>query len=179
MTKVINLSLTEKSIDHAIQEVKEYRKWIETKTQELVTELGKIGVDIASLKFEKAIVSGKNDVKCSLRNKGKNKVAVVATGKATLFIEFGTGVRWADDHPDKPAGLLGRGEYGKGKGKNPGGWDYVGTEEDQGTGGIFKHSARNGLNVYHTYGDPANKPMYETERELQEQFEDIARRVFQ
>ena len=178
MTKVINLSLNRESIEKAIQEVNDYRKWLDLKTQELITELGNLGVQVASLKFESAITSGYNDVKCEIKQEGKHQVAVVATGKATLFIEFGTGVRTLDNHPDKPLGLAGRGEYGKGKGKNPKGWDYVGTDKDKGNNAVFKHSARNGLNIYHTYGDPANKPMYKTVRELEEQFVDVARRVF-
>ena len=178
MTKVINLSLTQESINKAIQEVNDYRKWIDLKTQELVTELGNIGVQVASLKFKGALISGKNDVECRIEPKGKNQVAVMAVGEATLFIEFGTGVIYPDDHPDKPIGLAGRGEYGKKKGKNPKGWDYVGTDEDQGNNAVYKHSARNGLNVYHTYGDPATKPMYKTVRKLEEQFVAIAWRVF-
>lgn len=182
---VIHIKLTPKSIDKAIKEVEEKKKWLDEKTQELVKLLGEEGVRTASLKFSEAIYAGYNNVECKIEDRGENKVAVIAFSQgeidednAVLFIEFGTGVVYPDNHPEKPEGLLGRGEYGSGHGKNPEGWDYTGTAAYQGSAD-FKHSTNiDGLNVYHTKGNPANMCMYKTVRELEEDFTKIARRVF-
>ena len=42
----------------------------------------------------------------------KNKIAVVAVGSATLFIEFGTGVKYPDNHPEAAEHGMIRGGYG-------------------------------------------------------------------
>lgn len=97
----------------------------------------------------------------------------MAVGKAVLFIEFGTGVTYPDDHPE--AGELGmkRGEYGQGHGKQQS-WGYYG---EPGTNGVLKEK-KNGGFVVITHGNPANMPMYETVKELQDRLTEIAKEVF-
>ena len=78
-----------------------------------------------------------------------------------------------DDHPE--AGELGmkRGEYGQGHGKQHS-WGYYG---DPGTNGVLKEK-KNGGFVVITHGNPANMPMYETVKELQDRLTEIAKEVF-
>jgi hypothetical protein len=172
--RVIKVQLNEKSIDKAIQALKDYKKWLLEKTQEFVKALGEEGVEIASVKFANAQYDGTNDVSCQVEDRGQNKIAVMAIGGATLFIEFGTGVRYPDTHPEAAENGMVRGEYGYKLGRLANGWRYSG---DPGTNGEIITEGKH-AGMVHTYGNPANMSMYLTVRELEDKFEEIARRVY-
>lgn len=172
--KVVQMTLTAQSIQKAIDATKEFKKWLEDKSKEFLKALGDEGVEIASAKFGEAIYDGTNDVSCHVEERDDTKVAVMAVGGATLFIEFGTGVRYPDDHPEAAKNGMVRGTYGYGLGKLKGGWRYEG---DPGTNGQIITEGKHAGEV-HTYGNPANMCMYLTVRELEDKFEEIARRVF-
>ena len=172
--RVIKVSLNEQSIDRAIKELDNYKKWFVDKTKEFLKALADEGVQIASAKFAKAVYDGTNDVSCSVEERGENKIAVVAVGSATLFIEFGTGVKYPDNHPEAAEHGMIRGGYGYRLGRLEKGWRYTG---DPGSNGEVITEGKHAGQV-HTYGNPANMCMYQTVRELQEKFEEIARRVY-
>lgn len=172
--KIIKIRLNEKSIDQAIKELNSYKEWLLKKTKDFLVALAAEGVEIASAKFANAVYDGTNDVSCSVEEKGENKVAVVAVGGATLFIEFGTGVKYPDNHPEAGEHGMVRGEYGYKLGRLEKGWRYSG---DPGTNGEVITEGKHAGEV-HTYGNPANMSMYQTIRELEEKFEEIARRVY-
>lgn len=172
--RVIKLELNERSITEAINQVKEYQKWLTEKTQEFLKALADEGVQIASAKFANAVYDGTNDVSCRVEQRGENKIAVVAVGGATLFIEFGTGVRYPNNHPEAGINGMTRGGYGYGLGKLKNGWRYSG---DPGTNGEVITEGKHAGEV-HTYGNLANMSMYLTVRELADKFEEIARRVY-
>lgn len=172
--RVIKVSLTEDGIDQAIQELKRYKKWLRERTQKFLEALAEEGLQIASAKFAEATYDGTNDVSCSIEERGESKVAVVALGSAVLFIEFGTGIKYPDDHPEAGKHGMTRGQYGYGLGKLQNGWRYSG---DPGTNGEVITSGKHAGEV-HTYGNPANMSMYQTMRELEVKFEEIARRVY-
>ena len=125
-------------------------------------------------KFQSATYDGTNDVSVSVESRGENKAAVVAIGSSVLFIEFGTGVKYPDSHPE--AGKFGfeHGGYGHHLGRLEKGWRYQG---DPGTNGEMIATGKHAGEI-HTYGNPANMSMYYTVRELEEKFEEIARRVY-
>lgn len=173
MKKVIKLKLNEHDIDNAVKELKAWEQWLQQKTKEFVKALGEEGVQLTSAKFASAAYDGTNDVSCEMEQRGETTVAVMAIGGAVLFIEFGTGVTYPDNHPAKPAGILGRGEYGYGLGKLKT-WRYTG---DPGTNGEVITSGKHAGEV-RTHGNPANMSMYLSIRELEEKFEEIARRVY-
>lgn len=170
MKKII-LKLSESSINNAIREVEALQKRIENGTKELLREMAEMGCQVAQVNFGKAMYDGTNDVTCHIETRSDTLVAVVATGEATLFIEFGTGILWPDTHPENQ---FARGEYGYGLGKMAGGWYYDG---DPGTDGEVIASGKHAGKV-HTYGNPANACLYLSVRELEREFESIARRVF-
>lgn len=172
--RVIKLELNERSITEAISEVNAYKKYLQDKTNELLKALADEGMQIVSVKFANAVYDGTNDVTCQVEQRGENKVAVVAVGGATLFIEFGTGVRYPDNHPEAGTNGMTRGGYGYGLGKLKNGWRYTG---DPGTNGEVITEGKHAGEV-HTYGNPANMSMYLTVRELKDKFEEIVRRVF-
>lgn len=174
MKKVIHVELNSSSIDHAIRELQNYKKWILEKTQEFLKALGEEGVQISSVKFSEAEYDGTNDVSCMVEERDSTKVAVVAIGNAALFIEFGTGITYPDNHPEAAANGMIRGEYGHRLGRLEKGWRYEG---DPGTHGEVITEGKHAGEI-HTYGNPANMCMYLTIRELEQRFEEIARRVY-
>ena len=172
--RVIELKLTEESINNAIKEVKAYKKWLIRCTRKFLKELGKEGVQVSSAKFSQAIYDGTNDVSVSVEQRDTNRLAIVAIGNATLFIEFGTGIRYADNHPEAASNNMIRGEYGHKLGRLEKGWRYRG---DPGSNGEVITEGKHAGEI-HTYGNPANMSMYMTVREIEEKFEEIARRVY-
>ena len=81
----------------------------------LLERLTQEGYEVASAGFASAEYDGTNDVTVSVEDRGKIK-AVVAVGGTVLFIEFGTGVTYPDNHPEARDLGMERGEYGHGRG---------------------------------------------------------------
>lgn len=176
MPKVIKLDpFSVASINNAISELKKFENWIKEKTVQFIDELANEGLNIASVKFSTAQYDGTNDVTVSVEqgNTDMSK-AVVAIGNATLFIEFGTGVTYPDNHPEGVGLGMIHGEYGHHLGLMPNGWRYQG---DPGTNGVVITTGKHTGEI-HTYGNPANMCMYDTVKELENRFEEIARRVY-
>lgn len=173
MSQTINVPLSIPAYDGLIRKIEDLGNWQSDRAIVFADRLAQEGMEIASIKFSQAVYDGTNDVSVTVEPRGNNVRAVVATGGATLFIEFGTGVTYPDDHPE--AGELGmkRGEYGQGHGKQHS-WGYYG---EPGTNGVLKEK-KNGGFVVITHGNPANMPMYETVKELQDRLTEIAKEVF-
>lgn len=173
MSQTINVPLSIPAYDSLIRKIEDLGNWQSDRAIVFADRLAQEGMEIASIKFSQAVYDGTNDVSVTVEPRGNNVRAVVATGGATLFIEFGTGVTYPDDHPE--AGELGmkRGDYGQGHGKQHS-WGYYG---DPGTNGVLKEK-KNGGFVVITHGNPANMPMYETVKELQDRLTEIAKEVF-
>ena len=173
MSQTINVPLSIPAYDSLIRKIEDLGNWQSDRAIVFADRLAQEGMEIASIKFSQAVYDGTNDVSVTVEPRGNNVRAVVATGRATLFIEFGTGVTYPDNHPE--AGELGmkRGEYGQGHGKQHS-WGYYG---DPGTNGVLKEK-KNGGFVVIPHGTPANMPMYETVKELQDRLTEIAKEVF-
>lgn len=151
----------------------------ERKLRELLSERGQI---LAQGLFERAQYDGRNDVIVTAQVIDENKHAVVADGNAVKFIEFGTGINYADDHPlASKMGAI-RGGYGKGRGNDPY-WIYYG---EKGTHGEFIARKRVGRKknittegFYITKGNPASRSMYHTSVILRKLLESTAKEVFE
>lgn len=173
MSQTINVPLSIPAYDSLIRKVEDLGNWQSDRAIVFADRLAQEGMEIASVKFSQAVYDGTNDVSVTVEPRGSNVRAVVATGGATLFIEFGTGVTYPDDHPEAEELGMKRGEYGQGHGKQHS-WGYYG---DPGTNGVLKEK-KNGGFVVITHGNPANMPMYETVKELQDRLTEIAKEVF-
>lgn len=173
MSQPINVPLSIPAYDSLIRKVEDLGNWQSDRAIVFADRLAQEGLEIASVKFSQAVYDGTNDVSVTVEPRGNNVRAVVATGVATLFIEFGTGVTYPDDHPEAEELGMKRGEYGQGHGKQHS-WGYYG---DPGTNGVLKEK-KNGGFVVITHGNPANMPMYETVKELQDRLTEIAKEVF-
>lgn len=172
MKKVV-VPLSNAGIAELIKSVNEYNVWLKERSNEFLRRLAKMGYNAASAKFGTAIYDGTNDVVVKIEERDRNTMAIVATGTATLFIEFGTGVTYPNNHPQ--AGELGmaRGEYGDGHGKQSS-WGYYG---EPGSNGIVREKP-DGSTVVITQGNPANMPMYETVKELEASLTALAKEMF-
>ena len=166
--------LTGEGLSELIKATERYEKWLQDKTKKLLQRLTDEGLKISTAGFQSARYDGTNDVTVSVEDRGENTRAIIARGATVLFIEFGTGVTYPDDHPEKPAGVMGRGTYGHKLGRLEKGWRYP---ESHGAGtSATKDPDHPGY--YHTYGNPANKPMYESKKELREKLSEIVKEVF-
>lgn len=155
-----------------IDSVREYREWLKNGCKKLLDRLAQDGYEVASAGFANAVYDGTNDVTVSVEYRGKIK-AVVAIGGAVLFIEFGTGVTYPDNHPEaKELGMV-RGAYGQGRGKQST-WGYYG---EPGTNGTVAGERAKGTLVL-THGNPANMPMYNAVKELELRINEIVKEVF-
>ncbi len=172
---VIKVPLTREGISDAIRELRDYQKWLERKQKEFLDALADEGLQIAESGFSNAVYDGTNDVTCHIEDKGERKRAVVAVGASVLFIEFGTGILYPDDHPEASENGMVRGQYGYGRGNNIWGWTYE--AGDPGTNGVYINQGIQRGRI-HTFGNPANKALFHSKTELEERFAEIARRVF-
>lgn len=173
MSQTVNVPLSIPAYDSLIRKIEDLGNWQSDRAIVFADRLAQEGMEIASVKFSQAVYDGTNDVSVTVEPRGNNVRAVVATGRATLFIEFGTGVTYPDNHPEAEELGMKRGEYGQGHGKQHS-WGYYG---DPGTNGVLKEK-KNGGFVVITHGNPANMPMYETVKELQDRLTEIAKEVF-
>lgn len=171
--KTVKVPLSQRGIDTLIREIESYTVWLKERSQVLLDRLAQAGFEVASARFAKAAYDGTNDASVSMETRGDGARAVVAVGASVLFIEFGTGVTYPDNHPQAAELGMKRGEYGKGHGKQSS-WGYYG---DPGTNGVVKMK-KDGSTVVITHGNPANMPMYETVKELEAMLPDLVKEVF-
>lgn len=171
--KTVKVPLSQRGIDTLLREIESYTVWLKERSQVLLDRLAQAGFEVASARFAKAAYDGTNDASVSLETRSEGVRAVVAVGASVLFIEFGTGVTYPDNHPQAAELGMKRGEYGKGHGKQSS-WGYYG---DPGTNGVVKMK-KDGSTVVITHGNPANMPMYETVKELEAMLPDLVKEVF-
>lgn len=171
--KTVKVPLSQRGIDTLLREIESYTVWLKERSQVLLDRLAQAGFEVASACFAKAAYDGTNDASVSLETRSEGVRAVVAVGASVLFIEFGTGVTYPDNHPQAAELGMKRGEYGKGHGKQSS-WGYYG---DPGTNGVVK-TKKDGSTVVITHGNPANMPMYETVKELEAMLPDLVKEVF-
>ena len=171
--KTVKVPLSQRGIDTLLREIESYTVWLKERSQVLLDRLAQAGFEVASARFAKAAYDGTNDASVSMETRGDGVRAVVAVGASVLFIEFGTGVTYPDNHPQAAELGMKRGEYGQGHGKQSS-WGYYG---DPGTNGVVK-TKKDGSTVVITHGNPANMPMYETVKELEATLPELVKEVF-
>lgn len=166
----ISFKLGATEIQRAIRETQKYKQGFIQKAKELNERLAVIGASVARVEFSQALYAGDNDVDVSVEvYDGGAKV--IASGNATIFIEFGGGLI-NPEHPQSAEFGFSHGTYGKGKGANPKGWVYKG---EQGNAGK-PIQGREG--VYRTMGNPPAMAMYKAAREIEQSVRQAVREVF-
>ena len=167
------IGLDGSGLDELATGIEEYAKWIVDRANTLLQKLADYGLTIANAGFDSAVYDGTNDFSVDFEERGNNIKAIVAVGATVLFVEFGTGVTYPDNHPEAAKHGMVRGGYGKGKGKSPT-WGYYG---DPGSNGYI-HINERGESVVLTHGNPANMPMYNAVKQIEEDFKELALGVF-
>ena len=160
---VIKCTLDKRDINRAIKELKQFKRDFLKKEKRLLEGLAEIGLKEASVRFTTAMYDGTNDVSVHL-DETKNGYVIVADGEAVAFIEFGAGVyhNTSEPYPNpRPEGIVGIGEYGKGKGKRKA-WGYM-NENDE---------------LVITRGNPAAMPMWYASEEIKNSILKIAKEVW-
>ncbi len=160
---IIKCTLDKQDIARAIKELKAYKREFLKKEKQLLEGLAEIGLKEASVRFTTAMYDGTNDVSVKLDGKN-NRYVIVAEGKAVAFIEFGAGVyhNTGEPYPNpRPNGIVGIGEYGKGKGKQRA-WGYLNENNE----------------VVITRGNPAAMPMWYASEEIKNSILKIVKEVF-
>lgn len=160
--KRIVVPLSEFGIQKIQDELTVYRKWQEEKARELAERLASLGATVASIRFSRAVYTGKKDVDVTVE-KLPNGYKVKADGESVLFIEFGSGVTYGYGHPEAGEFGMGPGTYPDGKGHwdDPKGW-------------YLPKSAGGG----HTFGNPPAMPMYEARKAIEQELPRIVKEVF-
>ncbi len=160
--KKIVVPLSESGIQKIQDELMVYRKWQEEKARELAERLAALGATVASIRFSRAVYTGKKDVEVTVEAL-PNGYKVKADGESVLFIEFGSGVTYGYGHPEAGKFGMGPGTYPDGKGHwdDPKGW-------------YLPKSAGGG----HTFGNPPAMPMYEARKAIEQELPRIVKEVF-
>ena len=160
--KKIVVPLSESGIQKIQDELMVYRKWQEEKARELAERLATLGATVASIRFSRAVYTGKKDVEVTVEAL-PNGYKVKADGESVLFIEFGSGVTYGYGHPEAGEFGMGPGTYPDGKGHwdDPKGW-------------YLPKSAGGG----HTFGNPPAMPMYEARKAIEQELPRIVKEVF-
>lgn len=160
--KRIVVPLSESGIQKIQDELTVYRKWQEEKARELAERLASLGATVASIRFSRAVYTGKKDVDVTVEEL-PNGYKVKADGESVLFIEFGSGVTYGYGHPEAGEFGMGPGTYPDGKGHwdDPKGW-------------YLPKSAGGG----HTFGNPPEMPMYEARKAIEQELPRIVKEVF-
>lgn len=160
--KKIVVPLSESGIQKIQDELTVYRKWQEEKARELAERLAALGATVASIRFSRAVYTGKKDVEVTVEEL-PNGYKVKADGESVLLIEFGSGVTYGYGHPEAGEFGMGPGTYPDGKGHwdDPKGW-------------YLPKSAGGG----HTFGNPPAMPMYEARKAIEQELPRIVKEVF-
>lgn len=143
--------------------------------------LAEIGADRASSDFANAAYAGTNDVTVST-DRTDEGMAVVASGEAVAFIEFGTGVKMESYPRELPPGISPRGAYGNGGGSNPHGWVYAGERGSEKLTIPAKRRRKDGSEVeiegvWRTWGNPPAAGLYHAGEEIMEHCAEAVREV--
>ena len=171
----MNITVNVRGLDETIRRLEEYRDRLEERARELCKRLSDIGLEVAQIGFANAVYDGTNDVYVEVEQRDEHTFLVKASGTTVLFIEFGTGVTFQTYHPLRSElGILEPGTYGHHLGILNGGWRYP---EENGAG-TYGEADPDHPGYIHTYGNPANMPMYNASRDIRGELERVAREVF-
>lgn len=174
--KTISISLSAKSIDDAIRQLKDYQNSLQGKCDRLVEELSKLGQEVAVQNISESPIGKTVTVRVNKTPEQMGcKAVLIATGQTItsenrepfytlLAIEFGAGIFYNSKENQKAP------ELGFGVGTYPGqihafddGWYYWDDKTET---------------WRYTHGIKATMPMYNAEQQIIQQYVKIAREVF-
>lgn len=174
MSKTITIDIFDPaSIDRAVNEIREYSRWVQRKTDELRERIAYFIAKDASAVFNTAVAEDDmregvitGNVEVSVEQQGDNMTVIIASGKDAVFMEFGAGVYYngaVGSSPNPLGTALGFtiGSYGKGNGRKEV-WAYDGGDGQ----------------IHLTHGTPASMPLYKAVQSVSRDIVRIAQEVF-
>lgn len=167
----IDISPSEKSINSALEKIKQYKQDFLGKVERFRELVAKEVQAEAQKRFNEAIVADiigdpiKASVDVTVNHDGGNITTVIANGEDAVWVEFGAGVYHngsvgTSPHPEGSNLGMTIGSYGKGNGKKQT-WGYWEGDE-----------------LVLTHGAPAVMPMYNALKDVAGRIDEIAREVF-
>ena len=172
---VAGITINVRGINEAVDRLNRITRSIPDKMHTLCTKLAEMGINFMNVGFRTAVYDGTPDVKIGNPSwVSETVLEIPVSGTTVAFIEFGTGVHYADDHPK--AAELGaiRGEFGHHRGRNDT-WKYHG---DPGSMGWYQTTAERAKGLVTTHGNPANAVMYNAAKQMRARILETARSVF-
>lgn len=175
------IKISTPNIQTVIKQLKAKQKEIQTKTWELAETVAEKGNEKLAEKLDNAQYDGSATryVSPTEFDQASGKLSIGIGGEAVTFIEFGTGTHYEGDHPLMSEFGFTRGTFGRGLGSSPP-WFFRETSGAVGRNfiGEVDGVTRGGALIIKTYGNPANRVVYDTGKELREETGDIAKEVF-
>lgn len=169
MSKKIHMSLSEKSIRNAINEIEAYKRQFIERNEVFVRRLAELGIPVIDQNI--AVAQGDSDKNHNTYIKinsfgSYSEAKLVVEGKSILFIEFGAGIRYngssgTSPHPKGEEFGYTIGSYGKGQGSKDFWFYYADTGES-----VMSH------------GTEATMPVFRATQEIIQNIRRIAREVF-
>lgn len=165
------------SVERFAEALNAYKAKLQRLATELPRVLAEYGAEQARVRFSTAAydilaVSGTDDIG-KIGSSGadvtvttepiENGYRINANGREVAFIEFGAGVWFNGEegyYGERPAGIVGIGEYGKGYGSRP----------------VWAFKGENGEWVK-THGTPASNALYFTARDIEDMIAETARGI--
>lgn len=166
----IKISLDKASVNKAIQQVREFKERLHRKNEIFAHRLAEMGArDInTQLQAISGMIPHDEPIGTAyIENTNLYsavRLKIVVASSMILFVEFGTGIKYAGTQNPKAGELgMGPGTYpGKGHWDDPNGWSY------QDASGVW----------HHTYGIRAQMPMYNASQKMIGQVLGLAKEVF-
>lgn len=169
MSKKIRISLSEKSIRNAINEIEVYKRQFIERNEVFVRRLAELGIPVIDQNI--AAAQGDSDKSHNTYIKinsfgSYSEAKLVVEGKDLAFIEFGSGIHYngsagTSPHPKGEEFGYTIGSYGKGQGSKDFWFYYADTGES-----VMSH------------GTEATMPVFRASQEIIQNIRRIAREVF-
>lgn len=169
MAKKIRISLSHKSIQNAINEVRKYQREFIEKNELFVRRLAELGIPVIDQNI--SVAQGDSDKNHNTYIKinsfgSYSEAKLVVEGSDLLYIEFGSGIHYngssgTSPHPKGEEFGYTIGSYGKGQGSKDFWFYYADTGE-----AVMSH------------GTEATMPVYKASVEIIQNIRRIAREVF-
>jgi len=166
-----------KSWDNLYREVEEYKRWLTERAGVFAQKMSEEGLTLLNFNYERAEYAGLKDYQCDVVPVSLAddvwSAGIKAEGETVLFMEFGTGIAFANSHQFEYG--FAPGSYGP-QGLNRSGWLYKGPPGPNPPYGTEESYKKEGFT--HTYGNPASAGMAEAINEIERKIAKIAQEVF-
>ena len=183
MSRTIHIDLLDPgSVQNAIRQLEDYKRWVQSKAEELRRRVAEFIRDQAEPVFQSAVADNRysvvdgsavddtqfGNVTVEVEHQGDNLTLVIASGEDAVFMEFGAGVYYNGSVGSYPNPLAQEldfisaiGTYGEGHGARET-WGFRGKDGE----------------IHLTHGTPASMPLYKAVQSVRQDLIRIAREVF-